>query len=76
MNWLITGEGEMIIEKETHAPENIDYGELKEEMDDLFFHLDHVPSARIDILKFFMGYKLENKKHILQFLQENNIPKE
>jgi transcriptional regulator with XRE-family HTH domain len=75
MNWLITGEGEMVLEDDKSEDSMIDYGEFAEEMNDLIFHLDHVPSARIDILKFFMGYKLENKKNILKFLQENNIAK-
>lgn len=75
MNWLITGEGEMVLPPEDIDPKNVDYGEFKEEMKDLIFHLENVPNARIAMLKFFMGYKLENKKNILTFLNENNISK-
>lgn len=75
MNWLITGEGEMVLPREEIDPKNVDYGEFKEEMNDLIFHLENVPNARIAMLKFFMGYKLENKKNILTFLKENNISK-
>ncbi len=75
MNWLITGEGEMVTENDDMIELGVDYGEFKEEMKDLQFHLDHVPNARFDILKFFLSYKLENKKSILKFLKENNISK-
>ncbi len=73
MNWLITGAGTMICEEEIFAKEPIDYGEFTDEMKDLLFHLDNVPTSRINILKFFMGYKLENKKNIMKFLKDNNI---
>jgi len=75
MNWLITGEGEMVLDEAFKGDEDADYGEFKDEMRDLLFHLDHVPNARFAMLKFFMSYKLENKKNILQFLKEHNISK-
>jgi transcriptional regulator with XRE-family HTH domain len=75
MNWLITGEGEMVLPEEETDPKLIDYGEFKEEMKDLLFHLEKVPTARFAILKYFMGYKLENKKKILSFLKDHNITK-
>jgi transcriptional regulator with XRE-family HTH domain len=76
MNWLITGEGEMVAGDENIEPEPAEYGEFSEAMKDLLFHLDHVPTARYAILKFFMGYKLENKKNILKYLHDNNLKKE
>ncbi|MCP5049595.1 MAG: helix-turn-helix transcriptional regulator [bacterium] len=76
MNWLITGEGEMALADEDNDKIPADYGEFSEEMKDLLFHLDHVPTARFAILKYFMGFKLENKKNILDFLKDNDITKE
>lgn len=73
MNWLITGEGDMLMNQDTTTKEPVDYGEFSDEMKDLLFHLNHVPPSRINILKFFMGYKLENKKSIMKFLKDNNI---
>lgn len=75
MNWLITGEGDMVSDEDEMIELGVDYGEFKDEMKDLQFHLDNVPNTRFDILKFFLSYKLENKKSILQFLKENNISK-
>ena len=50
-----------------------DYGEFSEEMLDLFFYLDYVPEIRLAVLKYFLGYKLENKKQILEFLDHQKM---
>ncbi|MCP5046309.1 MAG: helix-turn-helix transcriptional regulator [bacterium] len=71
-NWLISGLGDMVIKQKPKVIA-IDYGEFREEMDDLFFHLDHVPEVRLEMLKFFVGHKLENKKQISEFLREQKV---
>jgi len=75
LNWLITGEGEMVEDEEPALRIIPNYGEFKEEMKELMFHLDHVPNSRIAILKYFMGYKLENKKKLMKYLQQHNLKK-
>jgi transcriptional regulator with XRE-family HTH domain len=66
-NWLISGIGEMVIQPKPKSS-SIDYAEFSEEMEDLFFHLKYVPEVRLEVLKFFVSYKLENKRHIKTYL--------
>jgi len=65
-NWLISGVGEMVIEEDTPT---IDHDEFEEEVKDLKFHLNHIPEVRLSVLKFFVEYKLENKKNIIAYLR-------
>jgi len=69
MNWIIFGIGEM---REKYAGYNgwNDYAEYDEEMKDLYFHLETVPQARREILKFFINYKHQNKKEICEYLKQ------
>ncbi len=71
-NWLISGKGDMVIQEEEKS-KTADYGEFTEEMLDLFFYIDYVPEIRLAVLKYFLGYKLENKKQILEFLQHQKV---
>ena len=68
-NWLISGEGEMLIPEEV-GNHGVDYAEFSEEMEDILFYLNNVPEARLAVLKFFVGYKLENKREIMEYLSE------
>lgn len=71
-NWLISGQGDMII-KTGFQSRTIDYGEFTEEMEELFFHLRHIPEVRLAVLKHFMEYKLEHKRQIVEFLNHREI---
>ena len=71
-NWLISGQGDMIFKTDFDS-KTIDYGEFAEEMEELFFHLTHIPEVRLAVLKHFMEYKLENKRQIIDFLKNQNI---
>jgi len=71
-NWLISGSGEMLI-KDNSVDRGVDYAEFSEEMEDILFYLDNVPDARLAVLKFFVGYKLENKREILEYLEEKKV---
>ncbi len=71
-NWLISGRGEMLI-KERPKAKSVDYGEFEEEMKDLLFYLRQMPEIRLGVLKFFVGYKLENKKQIMEYLEDQQV---
>jgi DNA-binding XRE family transcriptional regulator len=71
-NWLISGMGEMVIH-ERPKTKTVDYAEFSEEMGDLLFHLKRVPEVRLEVLKFFVGYKLENKRHIMAYLDQQKV---
>ncbi len=71
-NWLISGQGDMII-RETSNGKEMDYGEFAEEVEDLLFHLEHIPEVRLAVLKHYMEYKLENKRQIVEFLNQQQI---
>jgi transcriptional regulator with XRE-family HTH domain len=64
--WLFTGKGEMA-EKLDEASD--DYDAYKEEAEDLIFHLKRVPAVRDFLLEKFVIFKLQNKKEILEFLE-------
>lgn len=72
VNWLISGQGDMVIDT-GFQPETVDYGEFSEEMEDFYFHLSHIPEVRLAVLKHFMEYKLENKRQIVQFLSDREL---
>lgn len=77
MNWLINGEGEMIIKssiddiKEAAAG----FGVYTEDVEDMLFHMIHIASVRYEMLKHFQLYKIEHKESILDHLKKHNIEK-
>lgn len=71
-NWLISGRGNMVLPGSVQDPA-IDYGEFTEEVLDLLFYLDRVPEVRLAVLKYFVGYKLENKKQLRDFLEQQQM---
>lgn len=68
--WLLTGEGEMLNKlNKADKRAGVNYGEYKDEMKDLMFHLDHVPEVREFILEQFILYKFRHKKNIENFFK-------
>ena len=71
INWLLDGEGEMVVVEGGAGEKSFDFAEYTDEVQDLLFHLQWVPDARIAVLKYFSNYKLANKKKIMEFLEKN-----
>lgn len=71
INWLLTGEGEMVTKKsQAKQPPRNEKGELVYDMDSLLWYMERVPIVRYSVLGFFSGFYFENKKTIEKFLKE------
>ncbi len=70
INWLISGNGDMF------TGPKIDYGALTDEMQDMFFHIEHIPELRLHILEEFLHFKIRNKEKIEKQLSKERKGKE
>lgn len=70
VSWLLTGFGNMLEWSWPLKEVPSNQHEYHEEMQDLFFHLDHVPIVRQFMLEQFTIFKLKNKKEIREWLEK------
>jgi len=65
LNWLLTGEGEMLVSDSPPAlPEKKEYGYLDEEVQQLLWHLEHTMVVRLAVVGFFLEYLYQNEELI------------
>jgi transcriptional regulator with XRE-family HTH domain len=69
LNWLITGEGEMVLKDEDVA-KKMDFGEYESEVRNMVYYLAQVPELRYPVIKLFVDYKLDHKREIYEALQK------
>jgi transcriptional regulator with XRE-family HTH domain len=63
LNWLLTGEGEILSKKcEGGLPsQKKDYGELNDEIHELLWHFEHTLVVKLAIIGFFLEYMHQNE---------------
>lgn len=83
INYLYTGKGQLFIQPDGNRKKIYDFGKYEEEIDDLLYHITHIPNALYAVLGHFSDYKVEKEKFIKNYLakiagaeNENNIIKE
>jgi transcriptional regulator with XRE-family HTH domain len=72
LNWLISNEGEMFLEKKKPGLKNRAFGKYIEEINDLLLHLEKIPMVRHAVLGFFMEYKMNNQGILQEILEQNS----
>jgi transcriptional regulator with XRE-family HTH domain len=73
LDWLIAGEGEMFrVVEEKQEEEKLDFGEYDDEVRDLLVHMYKVPMMKHSVLSFFLEYKVRNREHIENVLNQAN----
>lgn len=70
LNWLLTGRGEMVLKDKEEGKKGPDFGEYEIEVNDLLYHLEHVPEMRYPVLKYFVDYKLDHKREIHDIIKK------
>lgn len=67
LNWLLTGEGEMLATEPGEFPaENKNYGELNDEIHELLWHLEHTLVVKLAVVGFFLEYMHQNEEIVKQ----------
>ena len=74
LNWLISNEGEMFLEKREQGITNRAFGKYIDEINDLLLHLEKIPMVRHAVLGFFMEYKMNNQALLQEILEQNSTP--
>jgi hypothetical protein len=63
LNWLLTGEGEMLAKAPEEFPvEEKNYGELNDEIHELLWHLEHTLVVKLAVVGFFLEYMHQNEE--------------
>jgi transcriptional regulator with XRE-family HTH domain len=71
LNWLISNEGEMFLEKKKPGLKSRSFGKYIDEINDLLLHLEKIPMVRHAVLGFFMEYKMNNQDLLQEILEQN-----
>lgn len=69
INWLLTGEGSMVVRGKSHEPPKDEKGEPTYDMDMLIWYMERVPMVKYSILGFFSSYFFDHQAYIEKILK-------
>lgn len=68
IDYIFTGKGQLFIQPEGNRRKIYDFGKYEEEIEDLLYHITHIPNALYAVLGHFADYKVEKEKFIKNYL--------
>jgi transcriptional regulator with XRE-family HTH domain len=74
LNWLVSNEGEMFLDKKKTGLKDRAFGKYIDEINDMLLHLEKIPMVRHAVLGFFMEYKMNNQEILQNLLEHNSTP--
>ncbi|MDD1648739.1 MAG: helix-turn-helix domain-containing protein [Methanomicrobiales archaeon] len=68
INYIYTGKGQLFTQPDGKGKNIYDFGKYEEEIEDLLYHITHIPNALYAVLGHFADYKVEKEKLIKNYL--------
>ncbi len=75
LNYVFKGKGEPFISADSENIPQYNPGKYKEEINDLLFHITHIPNAMFAVLQFFTEYKENMDDFIKAYLEKHGESK-
>jgi transcriptional regulator with XRE-family HTH domain len=71
LNYIFTGTGDPVISEISGKFSQYDFGKYEEEINDLLFHMAHIPNTMFAVLQFFTEYKENMDDFIKAYLKKH-----
>lgn len=75
LNYIFTGSGDPFISADSGKVSQYEFGKYEEEINDLLFHMAHIPNAKFAVLQFFTEYKENMDDFIKAYLKKHGETK-
>ncbi|GEM_PF-2070075 len=73
INWLLTGEGKMIVKRKALITEKSSSAEVDDDYNQLLWYLENAPVVKYAVLSFFLEYNHKNKEIIDENIQNTRL---
>ena len=75
LNYVLSGKGPLFFSADSEKNPAYSFGKYEDEIDDLLFHIIHIPNALFAVLQFFSEYKENMADFIDAYLKKHEESK-